>query len=183
MSKNISVSDLQLIPELSHLRMLDFIDPQYDSLISPFLSILGFDLDYPIQYVPCQHRNMQGKVVISFMIVGEVECNAKFLGSKWATIEDKVIAAGYRDIGMAASMSLSMTSCRDSTNDGGGASDGFPPDLANPDEGKILSEIRVLEDLLLIARGNPFKLDGSRKTIAEYGIIETPEKRRKKVDK
>lgn len=175
--KNISVTDLQLIPELSHLRMLDFINPDNDELIAPFLKVLGFDLDYALQYIPCQHRNMQGKVVIAYMIVGEVECNASFLNSPWATMEDRIIVAGYRDLGFADDMATALSLSRDID---GEQVDGFSPELTNPDEAIILMQIQVLENLLLDVRGDPFKQDGSRKTMAEQHITEAPEKRRRK---
>jgi hypothetical protein len=176
--KNISVTDLQLIPELAHLRMLDFINPDNDSLIAPFLKIIGFDLDYPIQFIPCQHRNMQGKVVIAYLLSGEVEINAAFLNSKWATYEDRLIAAGYRDLSLAEEIGMGTTSCRDY----GTETEGFAPDQSNPDEDEILKQIKILADLLLVVRGNPFKQDGSRRTFAEQGVVEAPEKRRKKPD-
>jgi hypothetical protein len=175
--KTFSVTDLKLIPELSHLRMLDFIDPKNSDLIAPFLKVLGFDLDYPIQFVPSQHRNLQGKVVIAYMIVGEVECNASFLESSWATVEDRIIVAGYRDLGKADAMAMSLTTGREYDT---GAVEGFPPDLANPDEDEIAMQIKVLSDLLLAVRGTPFKQDGSRFTLSEHGVAEAPEKRRKK---
>lgn len=181
MSKNISTTDLMLIPELSHLRMLDFIDPKNTELISPFLKVIGFDLEYPIQFIPCQHRNMQGKVVIAYLIVGEVEINSSFQDSVWCTPEDKLIAAGYRDLGLAKDMATSLTSARDYGSDEGG--DGFPPDQSNPNEADILMQIKVLEDLLLMVRGNPFKQDGSRATLDEHGVKEAPEKRRKKSER
>jgi len=178
MSKSISVTDLMLVPELSHLRMLDFINPANTELISPFLKVLGFDLEYPIEFIPCQHRNLQGKVVIAYLIAGDVECNASFLDSVWATPEDRMIVAGYKDTGLAADMAASMTAGRDYGTSG--PNEGFPPDLTNPDEADILMQVKVLADLLLQVRGSPFKQDGSRATLAEYGIVEIPEKRRRK---
>lgn len=179
--KSISVTDLQLIPELSHLRVIDFIDPKYDELISPFLSKLGFDLDFPIEYAPSQHRNMQGKVVIAYRIIGEVECNNKFLTSEFATAEDRVIARGYRDLGLAGDMAKQLTTGRDYGGEGEGQSEkGFPPELTNDDEQAIKNQINSLAGLLMIVRGNPFRQDGSRATLAEYGVPEVPEKTRRK---
>lgn len=177
--KNISSTDLLLIPELSHLRMLDIINPEYDSLIAPFLKTIGFDLDYAIEYIPCQHRNMQGKVVIAYVIAGEVEINNAFQTSVWATHEDHMIAAGYRDIGLAKELAERFTACREY----GDSSDGFPPDQSNPDEKEIIKQIRVLEELLFIARGNLHKNDGSRVKMGEHGVVEASEKRRKKVER
>lgn len=181
MDKSFSVTDLQLIPELSHLRMLDFINPENDALIAPFLKIIGFDLDYPIQFIASQHRNLQGKVVIAYRIIGEVEINSSFQDSVWCTPEDRLIAAGYRDQGLAADLARSLTSARDYGTDGTG--EGFPPDQCNPDENDIVMQVKVLEDLLLQVRGSPFKQDGSRSTLAEHGIKEAPEKRRKKSER
>lgn len=181
--KNISCTDLQLIPELAHLRMLDFIDPANDALIAPFLKVLGFDLDYPITYIPCQHRNMQGKVVIAYVIAGEVECNAAFLNSPWATMEDRIIVTGYRDVGLASEIANGQTKSRSYEGEGQ-IQEGFSPELTNPDEANILMQIKVLADLLLSVRGDPFKQDGSRKALDEHGIVETEQKReraRKKV--
>jgi hypothetical protein len=175
--KTFSATDIILFPELSHLRMLDVIDPKHTDLISPFLKLVGFDLDYPVQFVPSQHRNLQGQVVIAYMLVGDVECNESFLNSAWATTEDRIIAAGYKDLGKAQDMAQALTSARDYDN---GITEGFPPDLVNPDESEITMQIKVLADLLLLVRGSPFKQDGSRFTLAEHGIAEAPEKRRKK---
>lgn len=177
MDKTISVTDLQLIPELKHLRMLDFINPDNDKVIAPYLKILGFDLEYPIAFIPSQHRNMQGRVVIAYIIAGEVEINDSFQSSSFCTPEDRQIAAGYRDMSMANDLAQGAASCRDYGND---SSEGFPPDQSNPDENDIMMQIKVLEDLLLNVRGNPYKQDGSRKLYCESDIIEAPEKRRKK---
>jgi hypothetical protein len=179
MDKNISVTDLQLIPELSHLRMIDFINPDNDALIAPFLKTIGFDLDYPIMFEASQHRNMQGKVVIAYRILGEVEINSSFQDSVWCTPEDRLIAVGYRDLGFAKEIAKSLVSAREYETSGTG--EGFPPDQCNPDEEEIKMQVKVLEDLLLAIRGTPFKQNGSRATLAEYGQTEPPEKRRKKV--
>lgn len=175
--KTFSSTDLILFPELSHLRMLDVIDPKNTDAIAPLLKRVGFDLDYPIQFVPVQHRNLQQQVVIAYMLVGEVECNESFLSSEWATTEDRIIAAGYKDLSKADDMARALTSSRDYDS---GVADGFPPDLVNPDEEEILMQCRVLADLLLAVRGSPFKQDGSRFTLFEHGMAEAPEKKRKK---
>lgn len=170
--KNISVTDLMLIPELSHLRMVEFIDPKHDVLIAPFLKVLGFDLEYPVHFLPCQHRNLQGKVVIGYTIAGEVECNASFLASEWATSEDRIIAAGYRDLSLAGEMCQALTAGRSYSDGGASAEEVLAPDQTNPDEAVITQQIQILADLLLLVRGTPFKQDGSRATLDEYGLQE-----------
>ena len=174
--KTYSVLDLQLIPELSHLRMIDFVDTKNDSLIAPFLKVLGYDLDYPLIYSASQHRTLSGKVVVGYIIAGDIEHNASFLDSSWATVEDRIIVSGYSDLGFSDEMAT-MLSSRDYT---GASVEGFSPELTNPDEANILMQIKILEDILLAARGSPFKQDGSRKTLADMHVTEVPEKQRKK---
>lgn len=160
--KTISVTDLKRIPELAHLRMIDFINPANDALIAPYLKVLGFDLDYPIEYIPSKHRNMAGEAVIAYRIVGDVEVNESFLSSSLATIEDRIIAAGYRDQSLAREMSSALSSSRDYDS---GEVEAFVPE---PDEAYILEQIKMLEDLLEQVRPNMRKEDGSLKTLKEY---------------
>lgn len=164
--KTISVTDLILADTLAHLKPLDLVHPKNTELLKPVLKTLGFDLDYPIQFIPSQHRNMQGKVVISYQIVGEVECNAEFLNSAWATHEDRMIAAGYRDLSLAHDLASSATIGRD-YNSGEGVIEALPPDMLNPDEKSIRDQITMLEDYLRAVRGDPYKEDGGLTTIDE----------------
>lgn len=120
-----------------------------------------------MQFIPSQHRNLQGKVVVSYQIVGEVEINASFLNSEWATGEDRMIAAGYRDHGLAKDLAQSMTIGRN--YDGDGVIEALPPDMLNPDEELIAAQIRALDSVLLAVRGDPYKQDGSRATLCEHG--------------
>lgn len=176
MEKTISVTDLKLIPELSHLRMLDFIDPKNDLLIAPYLRVLGFDLDYPIEYIPSQHRNLQGQKVIAYQIAGCVECNENFLSSSLATVEDRIIAAGYRDQGLARDMASSLSSSRDYV--GEGDTEAF---VSEPDEADVTEQIQILQNLVDQVRPNMYKEGGSLKTLAEYHAPPTaPAKERKK---
>jgi len=174
--KSISVTDLQLIDELSHLRMIEFIDPKNDKLIAPYLKMLGLDLDYPIEYVPSQHRNMQGDVVIAYRIVGEVEINDSFLSGPFATAEDRMIAQGYQDLSLANDMAKQLTTGRNYGEDDEGLSEkGFPPELTMDNETMVAMQIEILKDLLLAVRGDPFNPDGTRKTIYDYHIGWTPD--------
>lgn len=166
--KSYSVTDLQLIPDLSHLRMIDFINPENDKLIAPYLKMLGYDLDYPIEWVPSQHRNMQGKVVIAYRIVGETECNESFLSGPFATSEDRMIARGYQDLTLANDMAKQMTTGRDYGGDEGQSEKGFPPELVMENEGVVAMQIQTLKDLLVMVRGDQYNPDGGRKTIYDY---------------
>lgn len=160
-----SVYDLKLVPQLAHLSPLDFVNPENYALMIPFLKTLGYDTDKPIQFLPCQHRTMAGKVVIGYLVVGDISQDREFLLSGFCTAEDRIIAAGMKDLSLAYDMAKSMTTCRDY---GADSVEGFPPDQANPDEQHILNEIKLLQTIADIAQGDLFKSDGSRKTLQEF---------------
>ena len=161
-----SVYDLMLIPELSHLRMMDFIDTANHNLLTPFLIELGYDMEYAVEFIPSQHRTLSGKVVVGYQVVGDVQINAEFLHSSWCTAEDRTIAAGYRDVGLAADMAASLTTCREYGVDG--ELEAFDPSQANENEKELLAQIEVLQQLVEHVRGNPYKSDGSRKVFSDW---------------
>lgn len=160
-----SVYDLKLVPQLAHLSPLDFVNPENYKLLIPFLKTLGYDVSKPVQFLPCQHRTLAGKVVIGYLVVGDISQEREFLLSGFCTAEDRIIAAGAKDLSLAYDMAKSMTACRDY---GADSVEGFPPDQANPDEEQILNEIKLLQTIADIAQGNLFKSDGSRKTLQEF---------------
>jgi hypothetical protein len=172
--KAISVYDLKLIPELSHLNYFEMVDPKNDHLVNPFLKIMGFDLDYALQYTVSQHRTMQGTVEIGYVIRGEVNISRDFLTSEWATLDDRLIAAAYTDPSLCKAMcgqlntSLNYTAFHDGGTAVPEAIEDFPECLTNPDEAEILEAMKQLEVLLLEIRGSQYKEDGSHKLPHEY---------------
>lgn len=178
--KSISVTDLQLIPELSHLRMFDFIHPDNSEKIAPFLKEMGFDLDYPVVFEASQHRNLQGKVVIAYTIYGEIECNDSFRKGAWCSLEDRAILAGYQDLSHAEEMGKLQSRVPNYYTGGADKIDDatgllwLPANQLNEDEQGILDQIKILEQVLLEVRGNPFKRDGSRKLLTEGDEPELP---------
>ena len=172
--KSISVTDRRHIPELSHLNYFELVDPKNDHLVKPFLEMIGIDTDYPIQYVAAQHRNLQNKVVVNYMIVGEVQCNRKFLNSEWASLDDRMVAAAYQDPSLCKALcdqlntTLDYNSFKDAIETKNGPKEQLPPNLLNKDEGVIAAQIRQLEDLLFQIRGSQFNEDGSLKTFDDY---------------
>lgn len=180
--KVFSVTDLMLIPELSHFRQIDFIKPENTEKLLPFLKILGYDVLYPIVFRPSKHRNLQNQVVISYQIIGDIELNSSFQDSVWCTAEDKIIARGYTDLTVSEDMAAIMTACR-SYGDTGSHDDGFPVDQCEPDEKEVLAQIKQLEELLLQIRGNPYRKDGSIATLDQHGQVESKEKVRRKPEK
>lgn len=180
--KTISVTDLKLIPELSHLNYVEMIHPDNDDLVNSFLEKMGFDILKPLEYRAYQHRNMQGQVVINFLIAGEISQDRKYLTGPFGSFEDRKIVAGMRDKSLFEELHSLGSRCHDY-----GLSSSIDENVPNREEDehkaeekRIAAEISLLEDVLYHVRGSQFKLDGSFKTPYDYKFPEVPPKKRRK---
>lgn len=187
--KSISVTDLVLIPELSHLNFVEIISKVNDYLVLPFLEQLGIDTDYPVSYMPCQHRNMQGKVVISYLVVGELQINRSYLSSEYADTTDLLVASSYTDRSLTKELcglqnsSLDYAAFQDGREDEPTRLSEIQQYLHPKDEAKLLLAIDVLTKIRDNVRGSEFNIDGTLKTPVEYQIpkviIKNKRKKRK----
>lgn len=178
--KTYSCQDVVLASSLSHLKPLDLLDPQHDKLLGPVLHILGMDLTRPISFIPCQHRTLQGKVVVSFLIAGEVRGDKEFLLSSFCSAEDRIIAAGYKDISLAHELAQTVVKAQ---SYGNGEDTVLDPSQLNDNEDEIVAQINQLSELLLSVRGDAYNKDGSLKCLHEYSMAVPEEKKRKTITK
>lgn len=186
--KAISANDLQLIPELSGMTIFDLINIENDKIVYKYLDVLGFDMDYPIHYTVSQHRTLQNKVIVGYVLRGEVNVNRAHLNGPWSTITDKLVAADYRDTSLCKellahmSTSLSYDAFHTGKDYETFSQEKFPECLTNPDEDQLVTQIKQLEELLLAIRGNPYAKDGNLKMPKDYeeGEEEPPHVQRKK---
>lgn len=178
--KTISVTDLKLIDGLSHLNYMEMIHPSNDDLVNSYLEILGFDINSPMEYRAYQHRNLQGKVVINYLIAGEISQNRKVLTGPFGSFEDRKIVSGMIDRSLFEELHSLGSRCHD-YGLSSALDDNIPTTDSTEDkieEQRILSEIKLLEDVLYHVRGSQFKLDGSFKTPYDYKFPEVPPKKR-----
>lgn len=180
--KTLSILDLKLIDQLKHKKPLEFLNPTNDVLLAPFLYIYGMDSKRPINFIPCQHRTLQGKVVVSFLIAGEVRADEDFLRSSFCSAEDRIIAAGYKDISLAHELAQTVTKAQ-SYGSSSDSENFLDPSQLNDNEDHIVEQIKQLSDLLLSVRGSPYKRDGSVRCLHEYSETEPEEKKRKTLTK
>lgn len=180
--KTLSVTDLKLIDELSHLNYMELVHPSNDDLVAPFLTRYGIDINKPIEYRAYRHRNLQGKVVVNYLISGELLLDRKSLTNEFSSIEDRKIAASFYDKSLFEDLhAMGHTS---PTYGGDWALDvkvqAVEDDEYRQEEIKIAQEIAQLEDLLYHIRGSQMRADGSIKTYADYKTPEAvPEKRKR----
>ncbi len=179
--KSVSTSDLVLIPALSHFSQFDFLSPENDHVVNPFLYEMGFDLDFGLEYRCCYHRNLQKQCLTGYMIVGEVRTDREFMTSVWCTAEDKVIAAGKFDLSLAQELSRMSGIGVDYDNPYGlemEEMNEFELDLSETE--RIEDELVALQAVLDNVRGDQFLRSGRRKKPHEYHQEEPYQKERKK---
>lgn len=175
MSRTISFSDLMLASSLSHIKNeIEMLHIDNDEAVSKVLEQIGFDIEYPVSYIPLKHRSMQNKVAVGFMAVGEISLNKSYINSKLCTLTERMIAACYTDpsltkelsnlMGMRANFRLLLENGKD------GSSEDLPEHMLEPDRESVSQQIKALENVRDMIRGSLYNDRGEAKCYWEYKI-------------
>lgn len=174
MSRTVSFRDLLVCEELAHIKNeVELVHPANDALMESILRKVGFDVDYPVVYVPSKHRDMQNKVAVGFQAVGEISINRDFINSPMCSVTERMVAASYSDRSLTrelAQLSAGQVSYKAITDDAdyGDEEDDFPNECIEEDYEYVSSQIKQLEQLRDTLRGTMFNEAGDLKTFAEY---------------
>lgn len=156
MSRVISFRDLQLCPALQHFNEIELLHPSKDDLVNWHLEKLGFNINATIEYVPNNHRDMQGNVGIGFRAVGTVNTDSSYMKSKLATIEDRIMAAYFKDPSLAREMASMLGAgirFTDIPNNYDIDDEDFPEDFIEPDYEDVREELKRLVEIRDQIRG------------------------------
>lgn len=174
---SISLSDMKLISELSHLSEIQMIHPAADDLMAKYLYKIGMDCyDFPFLYIPNKHRNLRGQVVTGFRCVGEIRCDEEYRNSYLAGITERLIISSYLDPSLMeeiAELSFKVRNWEEYLNDNDSLDWDesralFPVDQLEEDWEAQEDHIRELGDVLLAVRGSPYTSSGALKTMEDY---------------
>lgn len=173
MSRVISFRDLMVCSQLAHIKNeVELLHISNDDLVESILSQVGFDTSYPVLYVPSKHRDMQNKVAVGFMAVGEISINRAFINSNMCSITERMIAASYtdpsltRELARLAGNHVNYKSLLEDEAEGSGEE--FTDDMLEPDHDIIAAQIKLLADLRDSIRGPMHNDSGDLKTFEEY---------------
>lgn len=177
MSLSISFTDLELITALQHMSETAMLSIENDEAISNQLYTIGFDTSKPVCYLPGQHRNLQGKIVIGFRAVGEVRRDREFKNSFMASMVDRLTIVAYEDVSLMKQLAELTVKSRNFLAYGGDEhyeaqkndTTWFPSDQLEPDWKEVSEQIRELEMLRDRIRG-PMNSEesGGLKSMKEY---------------
>ncbi len=180
--KSISVYDLQKVSTLQKYNIFEIISPELDDILEDVLWEYGIDTCKGVEFVVSYHRCLDKQKRVGFMVVGEVRADAQFRLSPFCSVEDRMIAAGKRDMSLAKELSAMQNFSQ--TNYGSEIA------LEMEEEGelyqdmeeieRIEAEMEAMERALYNIRGEQRKRSGSLKTLREYHEAEPYEKPRRK---
>lgn len=172
--KIISFKDLQLCTKFAGMNEIEMLALSNDDDMAWVLDQIGFDIEYPVSYIPRVHRSMQNTVALGFQAVGEINMNSSYIDSPMCTLTERMIASAYIDpsltrelsklMGMRVNLRALLENGTDSSNES------LPEDMLEPDREYVGEQIKALEDLRDTIRGNPYNNRGEPKTFSEYKL-------------
>lgn len=172
----ISLSDLKLVKELSHLGEMEMCKIENDPLIAKYAYECGVDTDFAVLYVGNRHRNLQGQDIVGVRICGEVRCDQAFRDSPISTITDRLVMTSYSDPTLmteVAELSFKVRDFSQYLNDNDNVSYDearalFPADQLEPDWQEQEQKIQELNNVLELIRGSCYNDAGTLKSAEEY---------------
>jgi hypothetical protein len=172
MSRTVSFRDLQLCTAFAGMNEIAMLRIENDAAMAEVLSQIGFDVEYPITYVPSKHRDMQNKVGVGYMCVGDISINRKFVNSYLCSTVERMIAASYsdpsltRELGALMGHHVNYRSLLEDDAEWGGEE--LPEDMLEPDRREVAALIQSLAELRDSIRGSQYNESGDLKCYEEY---------------
>jgi hypothetical protein len=173
MSRTVSFRDLMVCTKLAHIKNeIELLSTENDAVMADILGQVGFDTEYPITYVPVKHRDMQNKVAVGFMAVGDISINRSFINSYLCSTVERMIAASYvdpsltRELGSLMGHHVNYRSLLD--DDAEWSGEELPDEMLEPDRREVAALIKSLAELRDTIRGSMYNESGDLKTFEEY---------------
>ena len=174
MPRSISLRDIQKVSYLSKYSEKELLSIHRDDEVNGVLATLGFDLEQPILYFPCLHRDLTNHVAIGYLAIGETQINRSFIDGPFADLTSRLEAAAYNDVSLMIEIASLATVSREyganeelGLDDNSYWEDEFKGQL-EPDWQIQQEKLLVLEKVRDSIRGSPYNASGSLKTPEEY---------------
>lgn len=169
--KNVSFSDILIIPEFKGLREIDLLEIKQDIKVLPYLFELGIDTKqgYHIEYDT--HRNLQGKIVEGYKYVGSIRLDKEFTKSPFCEDIDRIVITSYKDPSLTQELcnimgsTLNYKAFNVEGEDGDEVNDSSILENGWESKAKTFATMNSLVDQI---RGNPYGEDGCFKTHKEW---------------
>jgi hypothetical protein len=161
--KLISFRDLMRVDWLNVPNEVSLLPITMDEKVNRALAILGFDIEYPIEYFAANHRDLSNHVGVGFMARGEININRKHLTGPFTTVCELIAASGHTDMELADDLHKIANRSQELSGESSARDKEVYPD--DEDYDKL---IRVLHQVRDSVRGPMYNEKGSLKTPEEY---------------
>jgi len=167
---NISCSDLLKLDDFAGMNEVELIHPKNDEIVLNHARTAGMDITGGYEYSASQHKNMFGKTVIGYRLVGELRNDSTFRSSLFCTPEVRTLSHLRRDVSLTQEMVKLSGGC---FSYGKNAEDDAEDvreyeSMWEPDWQVLEQQINLLNQIAIDIRGTPYGANGGLRTWYEY---------------
>ena len=167
MSKSVSFRSVLTIPAFAHLNERDLLDVKMDKYVWPYLHEFGVDIEYPVEIIVNDHRDLNNKTGIGYLYCGEIRVDSAFRKSPFCTLTDILVINSYRDRSLSQELATIMSQGT-MAFDGEGEDEAFLDEHVESSFGENTAQINVLKEMLYNARGSQRNASGGLMMSYEY---------------
>lgn len=167
MSKVVSMRDFLRIPAFYGYREIDLIHPSMDEVLKPYAAFFGIDVEYPVEYLVNNHRDLFNQTGIGYRMVGSIRCDREFINSPMSDITDRIAVSGYsdpsltRELGMLVNRTIDFGAFAEAGDEV--ADEDYADCDIEEDFDQSTATMKTLQNILIQIRGtNTFKFPNGK---------------------
>ncbi len=167
---NISVSDLLKLGDFAGMNEVSLIHPKNDEKVLNHARTAGMDVTGGYCYEASQHKNMFGKVVVGYRLIGELTNTPSFRSSPFCTPEVRTLSHLRRDVSLTQEMVKLSGGCFSygKSVEDDAESDREYESMYEENWQVLEQQINLLNQIAIDVRGSSMGANGGMKTFYEY---------------
>ncbi len=166
----ISCSDILKLDDFKHLNEVQLIHPDNDEKVLNHARTAGMDITGGYCYEASQHKNMFGKVVVGYRLIGELTNAPSFRASPFCTSEIRTLSHLRRDVSLTQEMVKLSGGCFSygKSVEADAESDREYESMYEPNWQVLEQQINLLNQIAVDIRGTPYGANGGLKSFYEW---------------
>jgi hypothetical protein len=166
----LSCSDILKLDDFAGMNEIQLIHPDNDEKVLNHARTAGMDICGGYEYSASQHKNMAGKVVVGYRLIGELTNTPTFRSSPFCTSEIRTLSHLRRDVSLTQEMVKLSGGCFSygKSVEEDAESDREYESMYEPNWQVLEQQINLLNQIAVDIRGTPYGANGGLKTWYEY---------------
>jgi hypothetical protein len=166
----LSVSDLLKLNDFAGMNEVQLIHPDNDEKVLNHARTAGMDITGGYEYSASQHKNMAGKIVVGYRLIGELTNTPSFRASPFCTSEVRTLSHLRRDVSLTQEMVKLSGGCfsygKNVEEDA--ESDREYESMYEENWQVLEQQINLLNQIAKEIRGTPYGANGGLKSFYEW---------------